>query len=38
MDIKQMMELIHEEFLNVKFCYFNPPIERMNNFDEAFAH
>jgi pyruvate-formate lyase-activating enzyme len=38
MGIKQMMELIHEEFPNVKFGYFNPPIERMNNFDEAFAH
>jgi len=38
MGIKQMMELIHEEFPEVKFGYFNPPIERMNDFDVAFAH
>ena len=38
MGIKQMMDLIHEEFPHVKFGYFNPPIERMTNFDEAFAH
>lgn len=38
MGIKQMMELIHEEFPNVKFGYFNPPIERMLNYDTDFAH
>jgi pyruvate-formate lyase-activating enzyme len=38
MGIKQMMELIHDEFPNVKFGYFNPPIERMNNYDMDFAH
>ncbi len=38
MGIKQMMELIHEEFPNVKFGYFNPPIERMRNYDTDFAH
>ncbi len=36
--IKQMMDLIHEEFPNVKFGYFNPPIERMKNYDVDFAH
>jgi pyruvate-formate lyase-activating enzyme len=38
MGIKQMMELIREEFPLLKFGYFNPPIERMNNFDVEFAH
>lgn len=38
MGIKQMMDLIHEEFPNVKFGYFNPPIERMKDFENAFAH
>ena len=36
--IRQMIDMIHEEFPNVKFGYFNPPIERMKNYDEAFAH
>lgn len=36
--IKQMMELIHEEFPNVKYGYFNPPAERMVNYDTDFAH
>ncbi|HRO42639.1 MAG TPA: radical SAM protein [Flavipsychrobacter sp.] len=36
--IKQMMELIREEFPNLKFGYYNPPIERMKNFDNDFAH
>jgi len=38
MGIKQLMELIAEEFPNVKFGYFNPPIERMKNFENDFAH
>lgn len=38
MGIKQMMELIREEFPNVKFGYFNPPAERMINYDTDFAH
>ena len=38
MGIKQMMDLIHEEFPNVKFGYFNPPKERMTDYDNAFAH
>lgn len=36
--IKQMMELLHEEFPEVKFGYFNPPAERMRNFETDFAH
>lgn len=38
MGIRQMIELIHEEFPHVKFGYFNPPAERMKNFEEDFAH
>ncbi len=38
MGVRQMMDLIHEEFPNVKFGYFNPPIERMANYDTDFAH
>lgn len=36
--VKQLMELVHEEFPHVKFGYFNPPAERMKNFDVDFAH
>jgi pyruvate-formate lyase-activating enzyme len=36
--VKQMMDLIKEEFPNVKFVYFNPPKERMLNFENDFAH
>ncbi len=37
--IKQLMQLIHQEFPKVKFGYFNPPIERIKgNFEMAFAH
>jgi wyosine [tRNA(Phe)-imidazoG37] synthetase (radical SAM superfamily) len=36
--LNQMMQIIHEEFPKVKFGYFNPPIERMKNFDQDFAH
>ncbi len=39
MGIKQMMELIREEFPNLKFGYFNPPIERIKgNYETDFAH
>jgi pyruvate-formate lyase-activating enzyme len=38
MGLKQMMDLIHEEFPNLKFGYYNPPAERMKNFDVDFAH
>ncbi len=37
--IKQMMELVQEEFPLLKFGYFNPPIERINGkFTSDFAH
>jgi pyruvate-formate lyase-activating enzyme len=39
MGIKQMMELIHEEFPNLKFGYFNPSMERIKgDFEADFAH
>ena len=37
--IKQVMDLIHEEFPDLKFGYFNPPSERIKgNFSMDFAH
>jgi pyruvate-formate lyase-activating enzyme len=36
--IKQMMDLLHDEFPDIKYGYYNPPIERMKNFEEHFAH
>ena len=37
--VKQLMELIREEFPAVKFGYFNPPSERITgNFEMDFAH
>jgi len=37
--IKQLMQLIHEEFPDLKFGYFNPPIERIKgHFELDFAH
>ena len=39
MGVKNLMELIHEEFPMVKFGYFNPPMERISgNFEKDFAH
>jgi len=39
MGIKTMQESLRKEFPNLRFGYFNPPIERIRgNFDEAFAH
>jgi pyruvate-formate lyase-activating enzyme len=39
MGVKQMMELIKEEFPNLKFGYFNPPMERIKgNYEKDFAH
>ncbi len=39
MGVKQFMELIQEEFPNLKFGYFNPSIERIKgNFEMDFAH
>ena len=37
--MKQLMELIREEFPQLRFGYFNPPIERIRgNFELDFAH
>jgi pyruvate-formate lyase-activating enzyme len=37
--MKQLMELIHEEFPHLKYGYFNPPIERIKGrYDADFAH
>ena len=37
--MKQLMELLREEFPNLKFGYFNPPIERIRGrFETDFAH
>ena len=39
MGIKQMMELIKEEFPTLQFGYFNPPMERIKgDFSTDFAH
>lgn len=39
MGVKQLQDLIHEEFPNVKFGYYNPPIERIKGkYDLDFAH
>jgi MoaA/NifB/PqqE/SkfB family radical SAM enzyme len=39
MGVKQLMELIREEFPQLKFGYFNPPMERIKgNFELDFAH
>jgi pyruvate-formate lyase-activating enzyme len=37
--VKQLMELLKEEFPQLKFGYFNPPIERIKgNYERDFAH
>ena len=37
--VKQLMDLIHEEFPQVRFGYFNPPMERITgDFAADFAH
>lgn len=37
--MKQLMELIREEFPHLKFGYFNPPMERIKGrYDVDFAH
>ncbi len=37
--VKQLQELIREEFPDLKYGYFNPPIERINGkFEIDFAH
>lgn len=36
--IRPMMDEIRAEFPDLKFGYFNPPKERMKDFDASFAH
>ena len=37
--MKQLMELLKEEFPDLKYGYYNPPIERIKGrFEEDFAH
>lgn len=37
--MKQLMELLREEFPNLKFGYYNPPMERIRGrYDHDFAH
>jgi len=39
MGVKQLQELIREEFPDLKYGYFNPPMERIKgNYDLDFAH
>jgi len=39
MGVRQLMTLIKEEFPNLKYGYFNPPIERIKgNYENDFAH
>lgn len=39
MGVKQLMELIHEEFPTLKYGYFNPPMERIKgDYQKDFAH
>jgi pyruvate-formate lyase-activating enzyme len=39
MGIKQLMDLLREEFPHLKYGYFNPPAERiLGNFETDFAH
>ncbi len=39
MGVKQMMELLREEFPDLRFGYFNPPMERIRGrFEMDFAH
>ncbi len=37
--VKQMIELLREEFPDLRFGYFNPPMERMlGDYEQDFAH
>lgn len=37
--VKQLQELIHEEFPHLKYGYFNPPMERIKgDYENDFAH
>ena len=36
--ILNMMKRLRERYPNLKFGYFNPPRERMVNYEKDFAH
>jgi pyruvate-formate lyase-activating enzyme len=36
--MKNMLLMLQDEFPNLKFGYFNPSMERMNNYEEDYAH
>jgi len=39
MGIRNMMDMIREEFPSIKFGYFNPPMERIKgDYEKDFAH
>jgi len=39
MGIRNMMEMIRDEFPDLKFGYFNPPMERIKgDYERNFAH
>lgn len=39
MGIRQLMDLIHEEFPDLRYGYFNPPMERIRGrYEKDFAH
>ncbi|MBA2745238.1 MAG: radical SAM protein, partial [Flavisolibacter sp.] len=39
MGMKQLLEVLQDEFPHLKYGYFNPPIERiLGKFDVDFAH
>jgi hypothetical protein len=39
MGLLQLMDMIREEFPDLKFGYFNPPMERMKgNYEMDYAH
>ncbi len=36
--VGQLLDVLREEFPDLKYGYFNPPRERMADYDHAFAH
>ena len=36
--VGQLLDVLQEEFPHLKYGYFNPPRERMADYENAFAH
>ncbi len=36
--MRQLFEIIKDEYPHIKFGYYNPPVERMKNYDNDYAH